>query len=84
MAIKWWLIPEHSYSDGSKHEAEIGSYEVSGNLTDFSRGIYLAYADKGLVTGLDSRKEAERWRDDGVYDLKSNRWTKIPERETAK
>lgn len=81
MAIKWYLVPEFTYPSGSKHEAEIGSYEVSGNLTDFPRGLFLAYGNKGLVTGLGSRREAELWRDEGKYDLKTDTWSEIPSRE---
>lgn len=58
MATKWWALPEITYKDGSKRNAEVGCYEVSGNLTDFPRGVFLAYADKGLVTGIGSEKEA--------------------------
>lgn len=79
MARNWFLIPKTA-----TRAAEIGEYEVAGSLTDFPRGVYLAYADKGLVTGLKSRREAERWRDEGEYDQKTDTWTKIPEREVAK
>ncbi len=40
---------------------EIGSYKQAGELTDFPRGVYLAYRDS-LVTGFNSREEAEVWR----------------------
>lgn len=79
MAKRWYLIPKSSVMK----EPEIGNYEVSGNLTDFPRGIYLAYANKGLVCGFKKRKEAEAWRDHGVYDEKTDTWTKLPEREPA-
>lgn len=76
MAKKFYLVPK----SGSR-EAEIGSYEVEGSLTDFPRGVYLAYADKGLVTGLDSFEEAVRWRDEGEYDKNTDAWVKVPERK---
>ena len=47
---KWYAIP---------HTGEVGSYKVAGELTDFSRGIYLAYGNCCLVTGMDSEKEAK-------------------------
>ena len=70
MAINWYLVPKSKH----KSEPEIGSYEVSGNLTDFPRGVYMVYANKGLVTGLKSREEAERWRDLGKYDADKDLW----------
>ena len=76
MARQWYLVP-----GTDTRKPEIGEYEVSGSLTDFPRGVYMAYADKGLVTGLSSRREAERWRDEGKYDPKTDRWTVIPARE---
>ncbi len=42
---------------------EIGSYKQAGELTDFPRGVYLAYHDS-LVTGFESLKEAEAWREE--------------------
>jgi hypothetical protein len=39
---------------------EIFSYEVSGNLTDFPRGTFLAYNDY-LTTGLKTKEAAEEW-----------------------
>jgi len=51
MATKWY----HNAKTG-----EIDSYEVSGNITDFPRGVFLAYGDF-LTTGMKSRKEAEDW-----------------------
>ena len=51
MAIKWY----HNAKTG-----EIDSYEVSGNLTDFPRGVFLAYRDY-LTAGMKSRREAEEW-----------------------
>lgn len=39
---------------------EIDSYEVSGNLTDFPRGVFLAYGNY-LVTGIKSKEKAEVW-----------------------
>lgn len=40
---------------------EIFSYNVEGDLTDFPRGVLLAYGDY-LTTGLDSLEEAEKLR----------------------
>jgi hypothetical protein len=48
--IQWYCVP---------HTGEIGSYKVCGSLTDFPRGVYLAYGDCCLVTGFNSKKEAE-------------------------
>ncbi|MER2512630.1 MAG: hypothetical protein ABTQ25_09505 [Nitrosomonas ureae] len=39
---------------------EIDSYEVSGNLTDFPRGVFLAYGDY-ITAGLKSKQDAEKW-----------------------
>lgn len=72
----WYLIPATT-----TRKAEIGSYRVAGELTDFPRGVLLAYGDKGLVSGLQSQADAERWRDEGVYDPTSQRWTKTPKAE---
>lgn len=52
MAIKWYCV-EHNGKN------EVGSYGVSGNLTDFSRGVYLAYGDCCLVTGFETEEEAK-------------------------
>lgn len=76
MATKWYVIPKSKV----KKEPEIGSYEVCGTLIDLSRGVYLAYATKGLVTGISSKEEAERWINEGVYDEKTDSWTKCPAR----
>lgn len=51
MAIKWY----HNAKTG-----EIGSYQQSGGLTDFPRGLLLAYGDY-LTTGLESRQKAIAW-----------------------
>ena len=40
------------------YDREIVVYNISGELTDFPRGLFLAYADY-LVTGLESKHEAE-------------------------
>ena len=37
----------------------VDSYNIEGELTDFSRGELLAYGDY-LVTGIDTREEAEK------------------------
>lgn len=39
---------------------EIASYNVEGNLTDFSRGVLIAYGDY-LTTGIGTLKEAIEW-----------------------
>jgi len=39
---------------------EIFSYKVEGELTDFSRGTFLAYGDY-LTTGLKTKEEAIDW-----------------------
>jgi len=44
---------------------EIFSYQSCGELTNFSRGTYMAYGDY-LTTGLESRKEAEEWAKEWV------------------
>lgn len=77
MAINWYLIPKSEVKDN----AEIGNYGVSGNLTNFSRGLFIANYHRGLVTGLESRAEAELWRDKGKYDLEADRWVVVPSRE---
>ena len=51
MATKWY----HNSKTG-----EIDSYEVCGDLTNLSRGVYLAYGNY-LTTGLSSKEEAEKW-----------------------
>ena len=51
MAIEWWAVP---------HTGEIGEYFVEGEHNDFPRGVYLAYADCCLVTGLKSKQEAKK------------------------
>lgn len=71
----WYLIPATE-----TREAEIGSYNASGDVTDFPRGIYLAYANKGLVTGFQTRAEAEDWRDNGAYDPATDTWSNLPPR----
>ena len=50
MRTLWYCIP---------HTGEVGSYRVSGDLTDFPRGVFLAYSDCCLVTGFE-RKEEQR------------------------
>ncbi len=42
------------------YTGEIESYVEEGTLTDFPRGVYLAYNDY-LTTGFDSREQAEKW-----------------------
>lgn len=45
------------------HNAKTGdifSYKVSDDLTDFPRGVFLAYQDY-LTTGLKSEDEAKEW-----------------------
>jgi hypothetical protein len=40
---------------------EIFSYQVSsGGLTDFPRGVWMAYGDY-LTTGISSKEKAEKW-----------------------
>lgn len=78
MAIKFYLIPTTSVHP----EAEIESYEECGSLTDFPRGTWLAYRNKGLVCGFATRREAERWRDEGVYDETRDLWIALPPRES--
>lgn len=41
------------------HKGEIGEYEVEGSLTDFPRGVLLAYGNCCLITGLKSEEEAK-------------------------
>ena len=49
MAIKWYAVP---------HTGEIGDYVIEGEHNDFPRGVYLAYANCCLVTGLKNEEEA--------------------------
>jgi len=51
MAIKWYCLPHH----GRK---EVGSYKVEGELTDFSRGLLMAYGNCCLTVGFNSEEEA--------------------------
>lgn len=51
MTIKWY----HNAYTG-----EIDSYQVEGELTNFPRGVFLAYGDY-ITTGLKSKKAAEDW-----------------------
>ena len=51
MPIKWC----HNAKTG-----EIFDYKVDGELTDFPRGILLAYDDY-LTTGIESKENAEKW-----------------------
>lgn len=46
---KWYCIP---------HKNEVGSYNESDGITDFNRGIFLAYGNCCLVTGFKSKEEA--------------------------
>lgn len=39
---------------------EVDSYREAGELTDFPRGVLMAYGDY-LVTGLKSLQEAQHW-----------------------
>lgn len=49
MAKKWYCVA---------HTKEIGSYTVAESITDFPRGVFLAYSECCLTTGFNSRKEA--------------------------
>ena len=44
----WYCVP---------HTGEVDSYTISGNLTDFPRGVYLAYGDCCLTTGYMTKQE---------------------------
>lgn len=79
MAIKWYIIPATSVHP----EPEIESYQECGNLSDFPRGTYLAYHDKGLVIGFDTRREAQSWLDEGTYDEARGMWTSLPPRDVS-
>lgn len=48
---KWYCVP---------HTGEIASYNQENELTDFPRGVFLAYGNCCLVTGFNSREEAEK------------------------
>lgn len=76
MARYWYIVPKSSV----KEKEEIGDYKSAEDVTDFPRGVFLAYKDKGLVTGIRSEEEARRWLSEGVYNEKDDIWTKIPER----
>lgn len=39
---------------------EIASYKEAGELTDFPRGVFMAYGDY-LVTGFKTKEKAEKW-----------------------
>jgi hypothetical protein len=41
------------------HTKEVGSYTEAEGITDFPRGVFLAYGNCCLVTGFKTRKEAE-------------------------
>lgn len=56
MAIKWY----HNSKTG-----EIDYYESCGTLTDFPRGVLLAYGDY-LTTGFDTKEDAEKWAGEWV------------------
>lgn len=73
VATYWYFIP-----GTAPRKPEIGSYRESGGLTDLSRGVFLAYANKGLVTGFSSQAEAERWRDERVYDEATDTYGMAP------
>jgi hypothetical protein len=74
MAIKWYYISKIG---------EIGSYEVSGNLTDLSRGIVLAYGEY-LTAGLNSEEEAVAWAKEWSACLKCKTTVKGKHGETCK
>jgi len=71
----WYLIPATE-----TREAEIDNYNESGGVTDFPRGTFMAYTNKGLVTGFRTRAEAEDWRDNAIYNEAADMWTNIPQR----
>jgi len=67
---------------------EIDSYNQEDTLTDFPRGVLLAYGD-ALVIGLQTKEAAEDWKKDwtcertvnvGVFSRPSYRWIKNGER----
>ena len=49
---KWYCLPHNGMN-------EVESYTVSEGITDFPRGVLLAYGDCCLVTGFDTKEEAE-------------------------
>ena len=51
MALKWYCVP---------HKNEVGSYIEEGEHNDFPRGVFLAYSNCCLVTGMKSKKEAQK------------------------
>jgi hypothetical protein len=51
MPRKWYCVP---------HLKEVDSYIEAEGITDFPRGVFLAYGDCCLITGFNSRKEAEK------------------------
>lgn len=50
----WYCIPETK---------EVDSYVEAEGITDFPRGVFLAYGNCCLVTGFKTKKEAE----EGIY-----------------
>lgn len=51
-------MPKYWYHNA--YTGEIGSYTEAEGITDFPRGVFLAYRDY-LVTGIKSKEEAEVW-----------------------
>lgn len=51
-------MPKYWYHNAKTKE--IDSYTDAEGITDFPRGVYLAYANY-LTTGLKSKEEAEAW-----------------------
>jgi hypothetical protein len=49
---QWYCVP---------HTGEVDEYEVEGNLTDFPRGVLLAYGNCCLTTGFKTKEEAIQW-----------------------
>lgn len=52
MTKYWYCIP---------HKNEVGSYNESEGITDFNRGILLAYGNCCLTTGFKTEQEAREW-----------------------
>ena len=48
---KWYCVP---------HTGKVDSYIEEGEDNNFPRGVFLAYSNCCLITGLDTEKEAKK------------------------
>ncbi len=52
MVKRYYCIP---------HRKEVGYYNEAGGITDFPRGVLMAYGDCCLTTGFATKEQAEAW-----------------------